>query len=120
MRRMNDRMSKGFGLYQWKNWSEIFARSQWKMAKHILKYNPRTWAKSLSIVSQLPLLNITSEISSKRAIDRVRMRWADNIKKFCENSFPDKIGYLWQDVLVSKGIDSLENYFVNFITTTTS
>ena len=53
MRRMNDRMSKGFDLYQWKNWSEIFARSQWNMANHILRYKPRTWSKSLSNDSQL-------------------------------------------------------------------
>lgn len=80
------------------------------MGKHILKCNRRTWANSLSIDSQLRLLNISSGIQSIRTVGRPNMRWDDHIKKFYENSFLGQIGYFCQVVFKYLLFSYLEEY----------
>ena len=113
---MKDRFARAQCLYYSEPWSMRFARNQWRYINHLLRGSPLLWSRSLCKYNWSSHIDSSSSSLPQRRQGRPRMRWDDNIHKFCQRYFPDQRYRHWvDDVLVHVDMQDFEDEFVIFL-----
>ena len=90
MKRMIDRLNAAHELYPWQVWSMRFARDQWRIVHHPITGPYLVWARTLSKYNSNPHTDpVTAHSPFYRSPRHPRMRWDDNIHRFCRITWPD-------------------------------
>ena len=118
MSRMKRRLEHGQMLYYCEPWSIRFARAQWRYINHILHGPLLLWARTLCKYNWNPHRDHAADALPHRGQGRPRMRWDDNIHRFCHSKWPHLQDYHWFDLLIDVEMKDLEDEFIIFICAT--
>ena len=116
MHKMSERLAAGERLYTCQPWSQAFARAQWRLIGHLVRAPPMLWARAVCKLNYRPVHDPVSAHRPFRTRGRPHMRWDDHVKYFCVEKFPLAEGRHWSDLLTRENVDSLEDAFIEFLT----
>ena len=88
MRRMRERVNTAERQYKCHEWSQCFARRQWRYAIHLLTSDSSHWVKWMAKYLWSAKDDEYSDFVPHRIQGRPYLRWDDTIQKCCNHHYP--------------------------------